>query len=104
MLSEKVSRQLQAFAAKHESVERLILFGSRALGDADERSDIDIAVDAPDMSQKEWLAFADNLEETIETLLVIDLVRLQDASPAFQHEIDKGKVIYTRNSSVIFGH
>ena len=42
-LPERVLREVCSFARQH-SVERVILFGSRARGDHTERSDIDIAV------------------------------------------------------------
>lgn len=45
-------------------VHRVILFGSRARGDDQERSDIDLAVDAPDMDVVMWdklcLSITDN--------------------------------------------
>ena len=40
--------------ARNPHVERVILFGSRARGDARERSDIDLAVVAPDIPDREW--------------------------------------------------
>ena len=42
-LPERVIRDISTFAKKH-SVEKVILFGSRARGTNTERSDIDIAV------------------------------------------------------------
>ena len=59
---------------------RVILFGSRARGDAAERSDIDIAVDAEGASPSEWQRVLEAVENA-ETLLKIDCVRM-DTLPA----------------------
>ena len=47
-LPERVIRDISTFAKKH-SVEKVILFGSRARGTNTERSDIDIAVYGGDL-------------------------------------------------------
>jgi predicted nucleotidyltransferase len=78
-------------------VSRVILFGSRARGDQNVRSDIDLAFDARDLSDSEWIAILNLLEET-PTLLKIDAVRYNDASDDLQTQIDQqGIVIYERH-------
>jgi predicted nucleotidyltransferase len=77
-------------------VERVILFGSRARGDASPRADIDIAVDCPAADPRRW----SDIEEAAEnapTLLQIDLVRL-DRAPAELAAVIRaeGKVLYER--------
>lgn len=67
----------------------MILFGSRARGDFDDRSDIDLAIEAPSMEQKNWLALTFELEENLDTLLSIDLVRLDQASQELEERINK---------------
>lgn len=77
-------------------VHRVILFGSRAIGDWDERSDIDLAVSAPGIDFRRWAEIAAEVDEA-PTLLRIDLVWLEDASEAFALEIGRaGKVIFER--------
>ena len=64
-------------------VRRVILFGSRARGDAAERSDIDLAIDAEGASAAEWQQILD-VVDMAETLLKVDCVRLDtlpDADP-----------------------
>jgi len=39
----------------HEKVNRLIIFGSRACGDYDKYSDIDLAIDAKRFNREEWI-------------------------------------------------
>jgi uncharacterized protein len=67
-------------------VRRVILFGSRARGDARERSDVDLAVEGSELSQRDWLAIVEATENA-DTLLRIDLVRLEEASPPLRERI-----------------
>ncbi len=77
-------------------VRRVILFGSRAIGDADERSDIDLAVSAPDIDFRRWAEIAALVDEA-PTLLRIDLVWLEDAGEEFAREIIRtGCLVYER--------
>lgn len=82
--------------ASFPEVERVLLFGSRAKGDAGPRSDIDIAVSCPTADARTWLDIC-RLAEDAETLLKIDFVRLEEASPEFRQRIvNEGKVLYER--------
>jgi predicted nucleotidyltransferase len=77
---------------------RVILFGSRAVGDAEPRSDFDIAVDAPDLDQGTWTRFVLDTQETLPTLAKVDLVRYDSASPELRASIDKdGVPLYERH-------
>lgn len=61
-------------------IKAIYLFGSRARGDARERSDIDLALVCPDAIDEEWLQVLAIVEQA-DTLLTIDCVRF-DAEPA----------------------
>mgnify|MGYP001597638515 CR=1 FL=1 len=95
-LSLPVQDVLTACASRYPEVERVILFGSRARGDARDRSDFDLAVDAPDITHGRWSKFAIELEEQIPSLCRIDLVRLsKNTPPVLQAQIrQQGIVIY----------
>ena len=81
--------------AQVASVDRLILFGSRAQGNAQPRSDIDLAVAIS--NDKEWWGLQEAVEN-FPTLLKIDLVRLGDSDDDFTREIlATGKVLYERS-------
>ncbi len=54
-------------------IEAIYLYGSRARGDASERSDIDLAIEAPNATQKDWNHIAEIIENA-DTLLKIDYV------------------------------
>jgi len=75
---------------------RILLFGSRARGDGDGRSDFDLAVERPDRAR--WVELALDLEESRVTLLKVDLVDLVDldrASPEFRERIlAEGVAVY----------
>ena len=89
---DQIIAQLRTF----EQVERIVLFGSRARDDAEERSDIDIAIDA-DADQRLWFQIEDILEEA-DTLLSFDLTRLNEASDNLRRRIEtEGTVLYERN-------
>ncbi len=88
----------------NEAIERLrprrvLLFGSRARGDAEPRADWDLAVEAPDTPDPEWLRFSLDAQERLDTLLHIDLVRLEEAGEELQAVIEKeGIPLYEREA------
>jgi uncharacterized protein len=95
--------ELAARLARHPAVERVRLFGSRARGDAFARSDIDLAVDAPGMDPHDWLRISLDFAEEAPTLLLIDLVRLEEAPAHLREQIlDEGIVVYERARTPAF--
>ena len=80
------------FAKKH-SVEKVILFGSRARGTNTERSDIDIAVYGGDFDSFYW-----DIKEKVHSLLMFDVVEIDAGiSEELRKEIKKdGVVIYEK--------
>jgi len=78
------------------SVRRVILFGSRARGDAQPRSDVDLAVDAPGLPARDWRRLADMTEEA-DTLLKVDLVRLEEVPAELRARIEaEGRTLHER--------
>ena len=78
-------------------VNRVLLYGSRARGDHLPRADVDLAVDAPDLTDRQWYDILD-LVEAAPTLLKIDCVLLQKAKGSFLQEILKdGTPLYERS-------
>jgi predicted nucleotidyltransferase len=85
--------------ARHPAVERAWLCGSRARGDHFERSDIDLAIEAPGIDRGEWAAFHLDLEEDADTLLLIDLVLMEDLPESFRRRVHReGKLLYERGN------
>lgn len=87
---ETLVTSLSAF----DEVKSVILFGSRAYGDADPRSDVDLAISAPQMNHRRWLNMK-LLAEEAPTLLSITLVRLEDSPSELRERVLKeGIVLY----------
>ena len=91
-LPDRVLRELLFFAKKY-SIEKIILFGSRARGTNTERSDIDIAVYGGDFDQFYW-----DVKEQTHSLLMFDIVQADESiSDELRQEIKKdGVVIYEK--------
>jgi predicted nucleotidyltransferase len=80
-------------------VERLILFGSRALGDHDERSDLDVAVSAPDLDRAGLAALRDKLNR-FRTLYKISLTPIESMPPRLRDRVlAQGVVLYERQEA-----
>ena len=80
-------RPLVARLAAEPGVRRVVLFGSRARGDGRERSDVDLALDAPGLSRAGWVRLRADVEEA-RTLYSVDLVRLDKAPAALREQIE----------------
>lgn len=80
-----------------DEVRSVILFGSRARGDAGLRSDIDLAISAPEINTRRWLDMK-LLAEEAPTLLSITLVRLDDSPTELRDRVLKeGIVLYEQD-------
>jgi len=81
-------------------IDAVYLYGSRARGDAKERSDIDLAIEAPKATQENWNQIHAIIENA-DTLLKIDCVDLGNVkSEKFLENILRDKVIlYQRKHS-----
>lgn len=79
-------------------VDEIWLFGSRARGDHQDRSDIDIVVLCDNATEENWVKVMDIVEDA-DTLLKIDCIRwdVQSMSEALRQNILKDKqVIYVK--------
>ena len=91
-LPDRVLRELSSFARKY-SINKIVLFGSRARGTNTERSDIDIAVYGGDFDSFYWA-----VKEKTNSLLMFDIIQADSSvSDDFKKEIQKdGVVIYEK--------
>ena len=70
---EDVYRQIIEIAKKNK-IEKIVLFGSRARGDNQPKSDIDLAV----YGCKDYQKFVEELNEELWSLLQLDIINMDD--------------------------
>lgn len=92
--------RLRAVLARHASVCRAVIYGSRAKGNHRPGSDIDLTLDAPGLDFPEFLC----IEQEIDDLLLpyqVDLSRLVDieAAPLLDHITRVGRTFWDRSGS-----
>lgn len=79
-------------------VEAVYLYGSRARGDNQPRSDIDLAIFCPTATSKEWLDILE-LVENADTLLKVDCVRfdsLQETDFLKKNILEQRQILYEK--------
>lgn len=95
-LSEEIITFLSSITL-NEKIERIIVFGSRAFGDFEQYSDLDLAIDAPKMEKYEWLKLKEYVIYDLRTVLRISLVHYSTNPIKLKESINKtGKIIYAR--------
>lgn len=87
---ERVYAQIAEIAKQHQ-IKKVVLFGSRARGDYREKSDIDLAI----YGCTDFVAFSDQLEEELWSLLQLDLIDMDGMSVSKEliDEIERDGVI-----------
>jgi predicted nucleotidyltransferase len=75
-ISHEIIQSILATSLSHPKVQRVILYGSRARGDYHQGSDIDIAIDAPDMNHKEFVLLWNELDD-LPIIYPMDIVHIQ---------------------------
>jgi predicted nucleotidyltransferase len=88
-MNEALVNQLTEIVSSYPKIQSVLLFGSRAHGDYNDLSDIDLAVKAPKLSEMKWLLLAEQVENELDTLLKIDFVLYGHASEALREQIDQ---------------
>lgn len=85
--------------ARHNFVEALILFGSRAIGDHEDRSDVDVAVCGDSITRLQWARIRDAAYGA-ESLYWISLVHFDRNPTKLRQRItDTGVPIYVRSKT-----
>lgn len=97
-IEERFHSQLIHLLSAQPRVRRAILFGSRARGDAAERADVDLAIDAPAATIREWMDLVGRIEE-MDTLLPVDIVKWDEAPEMLRDRIEsEGQIVYERRN------
>ena len=85
----------------HKKVNRLIIFGSRACGDYDKYSDIDLAVDAQEFDREDWVKLRETAYYEIRTVLQISIVNFVKNPKRLQSRIlQDGCIIYEQKKVI----
>jgi predicted nucleotidyltransferase len=80
-------------------INSLILFGSRAVGDHEERSDVDVAVCAPALTRLDWARLRVTAYEA-DTLYWVSLVHYDRNPPSLKQRIrETGVEIYVNTQT-----
>ena len=79
-LREVDIERLRAVFRRFPEARRVLVFGSRATGTAKRASDLDLAVEAPGMSDRAWSDFHAALDEA-PVILELDVVRFDTLPP-----------------------
>lgn len=94
-LNELLIQQIKDIVRKFPDIESVMLFGSRAYGDHNDLSDIDLAVKAPKLTDRSWILLTEQIESEVDTLLKIDVVLYDHSTDALREQIDRcHKVLY----------
>jgi uncharacterized protein len=97
---QSILNKLVEHISAFPSVQKIILYGSRAKGTHGAFSDIDIAVVGV-KDRREWLyihCLADVEDNRVPTLLKIDLVQFERVDPLLQQSIrEEGQILYERH-------
>lgn len=91
---------IRAAKSKFPEIERIIIFGSRAINTATSGSDIDIAIDGKEVVRATRLLFYDWLNNESGIPYKIDVLQLNELENAdlITHIKDKGKPIYSKKA------
>ncbi len=96
-LPKNIRHQWVRYLSRRNEVKSAVLFGSRARGDNDARSDIDLAIRAPRATRRQWLDIVAYIKDETDSLLPTDVIRWEDASSPLKEKIRKeGLKIYER--------
>ena len=78
-----------------DEVNRIIIFGSRACGDYEKYSDIDLAIDAERMSNESWVKLRELAYYEVRTVLQISIVNyFKNPERLKIRMLEDGRIIY----------
>ena len=99
-LSADEIARISGFVERFPQIDRVILFGSRAMGNAKQGSDLDLAIAGIQVNDTVISKIRDYLEEQTNLPYLMDLVHYEKiANQALREHIDThGKTIYKKKS------
>lgn len=98
-VSQLIWQQLLTTCFNFSKVKQVILFGSRARGEEVQGSDIDLAIDAPNMTSQEFACLWNALDD-LPIIYKLDSVHLQSlTNPRLVDVIHREGIIFSRPDS-----
>ncbi len=95
-------RRVVEVAVRAVDPDRVILYGSRARGDARQHSDYDLALVFPKDRRVKWLRFLADFDDAALTLLPVDLVDWNEAPEPLREKIHKeGIILYEQPKGTV---
>jgi predicted nucleotidyltransferase len=95
-IPQDVADDLKAFFGRFELVEKVVVFGSRARGDNSLKSDIDLCVYAPEMTDEAFSRLKWELDE-LPIFHHMDIVRFEKINDALKAHVERdGKVLFRK--------
>lgn len=93
-LTREAVAALRAVLERANGVRRVWVFGSRARGDHRERSDLDLAIEAPGWGQTELLRLKDELQQQ-PIVYPLDVVLLdRNLSPTLEEAVERDRLLF----------
>ncbi len=98
-LSKRIHADFRQVFAQYPAIERVLIFGSRAKGNARPSSDIDLAVIAPEMSDSEFARLWNAIDD-LPLVFKVDLLHWDRlANPRLKDKIPReGCLFYARST------
>ena len=95
-LDNKILQEIVKTILDYKQPEKIVIFGSRSIGEFERTSDIDIAIFGKDWSDKDINLVKDRLNEFIKTPLKFDVVNFYAITKDKLKEniLRKGRIIY----------
>ena len=105
-LKEEQWNVVREVLSAHPEIEQAVLFGSRAVGDYKEASDVDLALKGEGVDASLAAGVRFEIEEDTWLPFFFDVVAYSDIqNPDLRKQIDEfGKVIYEKGSSISVGN
>lgn len=100
-LPEAAVQQLRALFRDYPTIRRVVLYGSRAKETYRKRSDIDLCVEAADMTFSELLAIENRVDDLLLPWKVdLSLLRQIESPDLLEHIQRVGKVFYDKKEDL----
>ena len=91
-LPQEDTERILALLAEHPSIQRVVLYGSRALGRQRSGSDVDLCLEAPDMGLAELLVLGAQLDDLLLPWQIDLQMRHLIRHPGLLEQIDRAGI------------